>query len=306
MEIAILAGYGLGDLIVRTPQIMKLKRKIPNCHITIITRKSGFWSDYKDIKNVISLGSATDYIKTLNKKFDLLILGCPTSILSSFLFYILKAKKKVNYVKNKKKKNIVEMHLDVLKQLGMELTKEDYNLSIPFPFIKEGEKIRKILKRNGIDQNSLFILFHIGAKKSDPTRLWPVERWVKTISHLVKEHQALIGFVGGKEDVKITNEIVKKIKYPILNFTGKLTPQETTAIISKCNLFISTNSGPMWLAAALHKPQIALCGPSETAWMPYNKNALVVRKTTKRMKDITIKDVTDAIEKQFEYINKEA
>lgn len=299
MEIAILAGYGLGDLVVRAPQIKKLKRRIPNCHITIITRKPGFWPNYKDVKNVISLGSATDYIKIINKRFDLLILGCPTGILSSFLFYILKANKKIKYVNSKKEKNIVEMHLGVLKQLGMELTKEDNNLLIPFPINREKKKIQKILKSNGIDQNSLFILFHVGAKKSDPARLWPAARWVKVINYLVKEHQAIIGIVGGKEDIEITSEIVKKIKYPILNFAGKLSLQETTVLIDRCKLFISTNSGPMWLAAALHKSQIALCGPSEAVWTPYNKNAIVVRKTTKCMKDITVKDVTGAIERQL-------
>lgn len=312
-KIVTTTSLGIGDVITVEPLLKKIKSVYPDRKILIYSFRGGYLENYKisNVDEIIRLRGLKNILRFFREKSDIFIgLGYYSEIsgyFKIFLYYLMiflsSSRKKIFYgdiesseIKNK---NMVQIKLDIMKKLNVEIKNSDYDLFLPFSFAKEKKKINELLIVNKTGESDLLTTIHAGAKGGDFTRFWPSERWIDVINYLIKKHQAKICFIGGKDDIEITSEIVKKIRFPILNFVGKLSLQETAALISKCKLFISTNSGPMWLAAALHKPQIALCGPSKTAWMPYNKHAIVVRKTTKCMKDITVKDVTDAIERQL-------
>lgn len=312
-KIVTMTSLGIGDVITVEPLLKKLKSVYPDRKILIYSFRGGYLENYKIsyADEIIRLRGFKNILRFFREKSDIFIgLGYYSKIsgyFKVFLYYLMiflsRSKKKIFLGDLEsfdfKNKNMVQIKLNVLKKLNIEIKDSDYDIFLPFSFAKEKKKINKLLSVNKISEADLLTIIHAGAKGSDIARFWPSERWVKIINYLIEKYHAKICVIGGREDIEVTSEIVKKIKFPILNFVGKLSLQETTALISKCKLFISTNSGPMWLAAALHKPQIALCGPSKTAWMPYNKHAIVIRKNTKRMKDIAVKDVTDAIQRQL-------
>lgn len=295
-KIIIMSSLGIGDVITAGPLLKKLKVVYPNSKILIYSLRGGYLENYNIsyVDEIIKLRGLKNIIRFFREKSDIHInLGYYSKISShfkTFLYYLMiflsRSRKKIFLGDLEslefKNKDMVQMKLGVLKKLNIEVRGNDCDLFVPFSFRIEKNKVNKLLRIKKIEKDSLLTIIHTGTKGGYFTRFWPSDRWVEIINYLNRNYQAKICFIGGKDDIETTDQIIKKIKFPIYNFVGKLSLQETTALIDKCNLFISTNSGPMWIAAALHKPQIALCGPSKTAWDPYNKNAIVIRKTINR------------------------
>ena len=64
-----------------------------------------------------------------------------------------------------------------------------------------------------------------------------------------------------------------------LILSGKTTLAELIAMISICDLFITNDSGPMHLAAAVQVPTLAIFGPTdEIATGPLSPTAVLIKK----------------------------
>lgn len=293
--IIILMGSGIGDIISYTPILRKLKKEF-NANITILTKKSNVAFLFKKcpyLDHFIQIGLSLSFFKKLqlikklrSKKYDLLIKVFPGTKMTTLLAYLIRAKQKIGYnfhnllfyKKSYKCKNITEQELDILKKIGININKNDNALEWFFNI--KHKKIKKILKKNNISKKDFLIGFHLGAREDCSARFWPAEKWAKAINCLLENYNAKIVFIGGKNDIEETQKVIELIRQPIsiVNFVNKLSLEETASLINECALFISTNAGPMHIAASLHKPQIALCGPSIREWEPHNDKAIVVRK----------------------------
>lgn len=93
-------------------------------------------------------------------------------------------------------------------------------------------------------------------------KLWPLARVAELGKGLAEEGYIPVLF-GGSTEKKMANEIVAKSDGKIISVVGRLTLRETMALIKRCALFISLDSGPMHIAQALSVPTIALFGPSD-------------------------------------------
>lgn len=328
--IRIFSSVGIGDIVILGPLVRKLKSVYPESRISIVSTKKGYSQNVKElfyIDEIVILNGIKEFFRLFTRKTDFLIflgyyskLSGPLKVmLYHFLFSSLRSNEKIKYNELEtpefKNVNMVEMKINILKKLNIEIAKGDYDLFIPFSFEKEKKLIKERLKKEKIILDKFLVGIHLGKKEGYLNYQWPTKKWVEIINYLEKNYNAKIIFVGGKNEKQQIKEIVSQLDFFPLDLTKKLSIRGTTALISYCDLFISTNSGPMWLAAALRKPQIALCGPSKFAWDPYNKNATVVRKIIERkhcnppcdiktcyykdnlcMKSITVENVLNVID----------
>ena len=93
-----------------------------------------------------------------------------------------------------------------------------------------------------------------------------------------------ITILGGGNEIEIAMDIQKIIEEKGVtnyqNLAGKLNISELIHLISRFDLFITGDSGPMHLAAALKVPTVAIFGPTnhnETSqWM--NEKSMIVKK----------------------------
>ncbi len=84
---------------------------------------------------------------------------------------------------------------------------------------------------------------------------------------------------GSSGDSNIENEIKEKMRYKPFSLIGKTTLKSLAAWIKRCSLFITNDSGPMHIAAAVGTPIVAIFGstdPFETS--PLSDNYKIVRK----------------------------
>ena len=94
----------------------------------------------------------------------------------------------------------------------------------------------------------------------DQRKRWAIERYAKVANHLVKHFNAQIILLGGPGEENIANDIEDRIKCEIVNLAGKLDLNELPYVISRMDLLISNDSGPMHIGAATKTPLVAIFG----------------------------------------------
>jgi 3-deoxy-D-manno-octulosonic-acid transferase/heptosyltransferase-1 len=103
------------------------------------------------------------------------------------------------------------------------------------------------------------------------------------------------------------------MSFPSINLGGETTLLDLAALYQSASLLVTTDSGPMHIAAAVGTPAIALFGPTDPLRTgPYGKNHTVIRKELSCspcflkkctsmicMNDITVEEVFQAIKKKL-------
>ncbi len=153
-------------------------------------------------------------------------------------------------------------YLSLVKSLGFNV------VPLPQPKIKE-EWIENLSKKINLNNNKT-VCIHPWAGKI--YKRWDLENFLKVAENL--SSKATVYCIGSKNEAT-------EIKMPndrIINLTGKLSLGELCALMSKVNLFIGNDSGPMHLASLFNIPTIALFGSAdERRWGPTSEKSFVLR-----------------------------
>jgi D,D-heptose 1,7-bisphosphate phosphatase len=114
---------------------------------------------------------------------------------------------------------------------------------------------------------------------------WPTKRWTTAgfaaVADSLLEQGFGIAFFGGAMDEENVREILSRMQHGghsrIATFTGRVTLLELAALIQKCAVFLTNDSGPMHVAVAQKAKVVAVFGSSnEMGFGPYDKSAVVV------------------------------
>jgi ADP-heptose:LPS heptosyltransferase len=102
-------------------------------------------------------------------------------------------------------------------------------------------------------------------------RRWNPDGYAILANRLVAEHGARIILLGAPSEVALAGYIASTIpKQSIVNLTGRLNLDELAYIISRLNLLVTNDSGPMHIGAAAGTPLVALFGPGNpVSYLPY-------------------------------------
>jgi len=138
-----------------------------------------------------------------------------------------------------------------------------------------------------------------------PSKQWPMERFARIADLLVRRFDAQVVLTGGSDDVHLGSEIMGRIsdvavpasctgtlqRAPTatreqhtapLNLMGRTTLWQLGALIKRCDLYITCDSGPMHISAAVGTPTVALFGPTDPVrHAPYGEGHIVLRKETR-------------------------
>jgi len=91
---------------------------------------------------------------------------------------------------------------------------------------------------------------------------WEPERWAHLANQLAMRHGAGIVFVGARGDADVVERAVTDTSALNVNLCGEFDLIETAALIGLCDLFISTDSPLLHLAAGVGTPTVGLFGPT--------------------------------------------
>ncbi len=134
----------------------------------------------------------------------------------------------------------------------------------PFLVVTEEERktASRFLESCGIKQEDCVIGIHPGAAYGSAKRWFP-ERFAAVADQIMKRFQTKIVIFGGPLETGIAGAIHEAMLTPSVVLAGKTSVREMMALMTKCRLLITNDSGPMHAASALGVPVVAVFGPTD-------------------------------------------
>jgi heptosyltransferase-2 len=166
-------------------------------------------------------------------------------------------------------------YLDLLRELGVPTVTPDNRLHLTSPM--KG-KARELLVKNGWNEEEPLVGIHPGATNSSAKRWFPA-RYSEVGERLADLVQGRVVLLGGPSERALTLEILESMKAAPLDLSGKTSLEELMGILGALSIFVTNDSGPMHVAAALGTPTVAVFGPTdERETGPMGQASKVVRK----------------------------
>lgn len=222
-----------------------------------------------------------------SKQFDLAVL-LTHSFSSAWIFYRAGIKTRIGYSKDLRgwmlsnklpypKEKDTEHHTQTYLRLVR--SKESPKAYLPKLYLSDQEKkaAAAFLDKCEVFNDHLLIGINPVAAFG-PSKCWPPEYYRKLAIELIK-HPNLILFFFGDEKGEITiNQITHELGPRVFNLAGGTTLRQLMALIHRCDLFLTNDSGPMHMAYALDVSVIALFGStSPKATGPLNQSKVIYR-----------------------------
>ncbi len=154
----------------------------------------------------------------------------------------------------------------------------EFNKGIsPKIYLAKDEKdwAKDFLREKGID-NGIIIGIAPGASYG-PAKRWMADKFGSVAGRLIDNYNAKIILFGGKEDKSVCAEVLEGVEG--LNLAGGVDLRKSIAIMERCKLFITNDSGPMHIAASLGIPTMAIFGSTDPKLTgPVGDNVMIIKK----------------------------
>lgn len=304
MNILIVKLSAIGDVIHTLPSLAALRRLYPDAHITwvveeaasglvlhhpmidrvIIFSRKKWIEDFKNGNFQAVRQNARSFLKELrSRRFDLVI-DFHGLFKSAMVVLASGGKRKLGYdswqelsglflndkIPEDMNKHAVDRYLDFPRHLGAEPGPAEFIL----PVNPEAENRSRLLMDSHALSRKKFIAVNPVAYWE--TKLWDDEKFA-VLADLIKDRMKLdVVFTGSKKEDAA--DIMSRMREKGINLGGETTLMELACIYKDALAVISTDSGPMHLAAAVDTPVIALFGPTDPSRTgPYGAGHVIIR-----------------------------
>ena len=226
---------GIGDVLMMTPALRELKRRLPDLNLTVGVDRHTTYGDiyYELVKNAPFIDNIVDARHVDRKRFYRCI-----DISAVCIPYERKALPPRNRI------NLFANHLGLQKL-------ED---TLPFYEVSPEERLwSKIFYRKNFNSTGPVIALHTAS--NEEKRSWPVHQMLKFIRYM-KHHVPAVQFLV----------LDQNMVYPDWNSIEGVvalkssTIREMAALIEQCAMFVGPDSGPMHIAGALRKKSVIVFG----------------------------------------------
>lgn len=174
-------------------------------------------------------------------------------------------------------RHAVDRNRCVADALGLE--REPPGAPLAFPLaVSDAERAaaRRLLADAGLPPGADVLAVLPGARW--PSKQWPAERFAELID-LVDDGRRRTVLLGAPDERALGARIAAACATAPLNLIGRTSLRDLVAVLSLAQRVVCCDSGPMHIAAALHRPLVAIFGPTDPARTgPYSPAARVVRR----------------------------
>ena len=319
MRILIIHTAFIGDIVLSTPLVKKLKETYKDCHIAYVTTPIGASilknnpsineiieydkrGTHKGIKGVYELGKRLRYgnynlVITPHRYLRSSILAwlsrSPIRIgydnaAGKFLFT-----KKIHYDKNKHEVEKLLSFVDC-----PETNNKRYEIEL-FPDESNIKKIDTILGKNNLEDKKIIT---IAAGSKWKTKQWPVQYFNEVIDVLSKNDKLKVITVGGKDELNIPLHTEN-----VIDLRGKTTLLDLAEVLKRSDIVLTNDSSPIHIASAFKKTRIiAFFGPTvkKFGFFPWSKNSEVLEISNLKCRPCGIHGGNSCPEKHFDCMKK--
>jgi ADP-heptose:LPS heptosyltransferase len=282
-RVAVMRSLRLGDLLCATPALRSLRAALPRAHITLIglplarefVRRCRFLDDFEEFpgfpgiadQSIVPQRTVAFLARMQANPYDLAIQLHGSGVFSNPFTVLFGARYTVGFTRPHEAELGLdfstpypsrgrEVHrlLTLMHALGAPNCGEQTELTV----LPEDRAELQALLGDVLTTKQPLIALHPGAKVA--TRRWPLDRFAAIGDYLSKEYDAQILLTGGKEEEFMCERVRSLMQRPALNLAGQTSLGTLAALIERLNLFISNDSGPAHVAAALDTPSITIFG----------------------------------------------
>ena len=251
--------------VLAKPWVADLFRDCPEVHRVILYQSPGVHEGFQ--------GKWKLARELKPERFDLALL-LPNSFESALLSFLAGIPRRVGYntdgrgvllthsvpVNGKiKKGHQVGYYLHLLQVLGFQLTEGIPSLKVGSKRLEEAEGLLKLL---GGRKSDPLVGISPGAKFGS-AKEWFAERYGEIAERVSREMGARVIILGSLGDRGIASRICQTAGSAAFDLTGRTSLAEAIALIDRCRLFITNDSGLMHIASALGVPLVAIFGSTD-------------------------------------------
>lgn len=284
---------GLGSIVEFAPYLYSLKKKYPDVKITFVTSTSN-----KELMQMLSPGidevlyindssflklirsTIQTIVKLMLRKADTFINLEVYSYFTTFISILSLARNRYSYYRKSAafrngidthhiyfntKRPIKQVYEQVMRLLGVDTIEPVHQFSF---LITDGQKqqVNEFLTKAKVNR---FVIINSNASDLMPERKWLIENWVLVIQYLLHETPVKILLSGSGAEREIVeekfSELLKSNPERVKNVAGIFGLAAYTYLLSKAELMISNDSGPLHLAFSQKIKCISLWGPTDPA-----------------------------------------
>jgi ADP-heptose:LPS heptosyltransferase len=277
----------LGDVVLSLPALREIRKRFPRANVTVAVGKSAAevvrLSDFaneilavdrvglRDGSKLVSLVRLFKLVKQVRRASYDFVIDLHSLSETNVLGFLSGAPKRLysrrpprshDFLDNfeprppieddHRKRHLVDRYLDVLQPLGVKTIERE-------PRIKtrpsDLAKIEKLLRKAKADMGAPLVGIFPGA--GNPTRRWPLKKFAELADYLVRNDRVRVILFLGPEEASIAGELKKEFPENTI-ILDKLTIPELAAAQARLAVFISNDTGPMHIAAAVGTPVVVL------------------------------------------------
>lgn len=280
----------LGDIVLTSPAIRAVRQHFPEAHISMLVGKQSadLLTANPHLDEVITFdrkagnkdtGQMRRVIRLLReRRFDLVI-DFQRKFRTSLLGYLSGAKCRVGYhqpngmlctvrVPDRSNRAVragrlssapaIDRYFALLHPIGVEATDKTLEL-----FITDEDRAfsHEIMDTKGIAADRPKVGLFPGAAWK--LREWMPDRFAAIGDRAAKQFDAPVLLFGGPHEGELVQQVGDLMTTAAIPLAGTLGLRQLAALIEQCDLFITNDTGPMHIAAAMQTPTVALFGPGD-------------------------------------------
>jgi len=296
-KILVVALKFMGDLIVAAPAIEALRRRFPDCHLTVLVRKGleeiflynrgvdeVLPFDYPAVRKLRGWSRVSvelSWARAIRRRrFDIVIslqpgdrpawwawlAGAPTRIGPKkqplgFLFNV-----RVDVQEGEP--NFREYYGKMIEAVGVDVRQTDFKYDYP---VEADDWAEAFFRDNHVDLSNHIVGIHPGSR--DPVKLWPAENFLQLTECLMKLPRVEVILLQGPNEAETIEKLKQKSKNNLLVADCSSHISYLAALLKRCRLYVGNDSGPRHLAAAVGTSTLTLMHSAKLrAWKIYDES----------------------------------
>lgn len=343
MNILIIKLSAIGDVVHTLPSLAAIRKRYPAAHITwvieedasdiiaghpcldriLVSRRKHWIRNLRKLRDARkTIGEIHSFVMSLrDRKYDLVV-DFHGLFKSAVLVLLSRGGRKVGYdsmqelsglflnekVYEDMAKHAVDRYLDIARHLDAPVQTPEFHIHIEE---ENRKRVTQLLAEGGINRGDRFVAINPVALWD--TKMWEDQKFAELCDRIVGELKKVVVFTGGRNDETVRH-IRSFMHYPSVDLTGRTTLRDLACLYGRAALVVTTDSGPMHVAAAVGTPTVALFGPTDPARTgPYGVAHTVIRaglpcspcflktcETRRCMREIFVESVFQAVRQHTE------